>query len=332
MNILTIPPQLTSCEGKDLLTLTDFSPEEITSLLDLAYVLKKDHKSGTTYQPLAGKTLAMIFDKPSTRTRVSFEVGMVQLGGHVMNLNRQDIQMGRGETVEDTAKVLSRYIDGILIRTFDHQTVETLAKHTTIPIINGLTDHYHPCQALADLLTLQEEKGNLSGLKLAYIGDGNNVLHSLMHGAAATGIHLAISTPPGYEPLPIVWKEANELAKKTGSTITFHPNPYTAAENADAIYTDVWASMGQEEEKEKRLQDFTDYQVNQALMDKAKTDAIFLHCLPAYREWEVTAEVLDGPQSVVFNQAENRLHAQKALLVALLGESQVVSKEMDHSA
>jgi ornithine carbamoyltransferase len=281
---------------------------------------------------LAGKTLAMIFDKPSTRTRVSFEVGMVQLGGHVMNLNRQDIQMGRGETVEDTAKVLSRYIDGILIRTFDHQTVETLAKHTSIPIINGLTDHYHPCQALADLLTLQEEKGNLSGLKLAYIGDGNNVLHSLMHGAAATGIHLAISTPPGYEPLPIVWKEANELAKKTGSTITFHTNPHTAAEDADAIYTDVWASMGQEEEKEKRLQDFANYQVNQALMDKAKTDAIFLHCLPAYREWEVTAEVLDGPQSVVFNQAENRLHAQKALLVALLGENQVVANKMDHSA
>jgi ornithine carbamoyltransferase len=318
--------------GRNLLTLTDFSPEEIMSLLDLAYVLKKDNLAGSTYQPLAGKTLAMIFDKPSTRTRVSFEVGMVQLGGHVMNLNRQDIQMGRGETVEDTAKVLSRYIDGILIRTFDHQTVEILSKHTTIPIINGLTDYYHPCQALADLLTLQEEKGNLSGQKLAYIGDGNNVLHSLMHGAAATGIHLAISTPPGYEPLPAVWKEANELAKKTGSIITFHKNPHTAAEDADAIYTDVWASMGQEEEKEKRIHDFADYQINQALMNNAKPDAIFLHCLPAYRGWEVTAEVLDGPQSVVFNQAENRLHAQKALLVALLGENQIVPKEVDHSA
>ncbi|MCH5585354.1 ornithine carbamoyltransferase [Shimazuella sp. AN120528] len=320
MATLSIPSPLKTCTGKSLLTLTDFAPDEITSLLSLAHELKKLQKNEIAYKPLTGKTLAMIFDKPSTRTRVSFEVGMVQLGGHVMNLNRQDIQLGRGETVEDTAKVLSRYIDGILIRTYDHETVDILAKTSTVPVINGLTDYYHPCQALADLLTLQEEKGYLTGLKVAYVGDGNNVLHSLMHGAAATGVHLSISTPAGYEPNLAVWKETEILAAETGASITFYTDPLLAVQEADAVYTDVWASMGQEEEKEKRLKDFAEYQVNQAMMDQAKEDAIFLHCLPAYRELEVTAEVLDGPQSVVFNQAENRLHAQKALLVALLGE------------
>jgi ornithine carbamoyltransferase len=320
MTVQSFPSPLKACKGKNFLTLTDFSPDEITSLLDLAHQLKKLQKSGSAYKPLAGKTLAMIFDKPSTRTRVSFEVGMVQLGGHVLNLNRQDIQLGRGETVEDTAKVLSRYIDGILIRTFDHHMVEALAATTTIPVINGLTDYFHPCQALADLLTLQEEKGFLTGLKVAYIGDGNNVLHSLMHGAAATGVHLSISTPKGYEPNLSIWKEAEKLAELTGVSINFHSDPLLAVQEADAIYTDVWASMGQEEEKEQRMKDFAAYQVNVTLINQAKKDAIFLHCLPAYRGLEVTTEVLDGPQSVVFNQAENRLHAQKALLAALLGE------------
>jgi ornithine carbamoyltransferase len=320
MTTLSVPNPLKACKGRSLLTIPDFSPEEINSLLDLAHELKKAQKSGTFYKPLAGKTLAMIFDKPSTRTRVSFEVGMVQLGGHVMNLNRQDIQLGRGETIEDTANVLSRYIDGILIRTFDHETVEVLANTTTVPVINGLTDYFHPCQALADLLTLQEEKGFLTGLKLAYVGDGNNVLHSLMHGAAATGVHLSISTPTGYEPNVAIWKETEALAVTTGAKITFHTDPLLAVQDVDAIYTDVWASMGQEAEKAKRLQDFEGFQVNQMMLDKAKENAIFLHCLPAYRELEVSTEVLDGPQSVVFNQAENRLHAQKALLVALMGE------------
>jgi ornithine carbamoyltransferase len=321
MNSLLIPHPLITCKGRDFLTLTQYSPTEITSLVDLAYQLKQSQKSGTAPQPLTGKTLAMMFDKPSTRTRVSFEVGMMQLGGHVINLNPQDIQWARGETIEDTAQVLSRYIDGIMIRTSDHATVDAFAQATTIPVINGLTDLYHPCQALADLLTLQEEKGSLSGLKMAYVGDGNNVLHSLMHGAAATGIHLSISTPLGYEPLATVWEEAEVLAKTTGATIKLHHDPLSAVQGVDAIYTDVWASMGQEEEKETRRHDFADYKVNQTMMDIAKTDAIFLHCLPAYRELEVTAEVLDGPQSVVFNQAENRLHAQKAMLIALLGEN-----------
>ncbi|WP_028778166.1 ornithine carbamoyltransferase [Shimazuella kribbensis] len=320
MHTSFVPHVLKSCKGKSLLTLTNLSPEEITNLLDLAYQLKKSTNNDEEFKPLIGKTLAMIFDKPSTRTRVSFEVGMMQLGGHVLNLNRQDIQLGRGESIEDTAKVLARYIDAILIRTFDHESVEILAQTTTVPVINGLTDPYHPCQALADLLTLQEEKGHLTGLKVAYIGDGNNVLHSLMHGAAATGIHLTISTPKGYEPDPTVWNEAETLATTTGATLTFHNNPLIAVEDADAVYTDVWASMGQEEEKEKRLHDFAGFQVTQTMMNKAKDDAIFLHCLPAYRDLEVSAEVLDGPQSVVFNQAENRLHTQKALLIALLAD------------
>lgn len=317
MTTLLLPHSLQTCKVQNLLTLTDFSPEEITSLIDLAYELKT---SSNRPKPLTGRTLAMLFDNPSTRTRVSFEVGMVQLGGHVITLNRQDIQLGRGETIEDTAKVLSRYIDGILIRTSSHASVTAFAKAASIPVINGLTDLYHPCQALADLLTLQEEKGYLQGLKVAYVGDGNNVLHSLMHAAAATGIHLNISTPTGYEPSKEVWNEAEEIASTTGASISFHSNPLTASQGVDAIYTDVWASMGQETEKEKRIRDFAGYQVNQTLMSKAKADAIFLHCLPAYRGLEVSTEVIDSKQSVVFNQAENRLHAQKALLVALLGE------------
>ncbi len=316
MSTLLLPHALQACKGRDLLTLTDFSPEEITSLIDLAHELKNNSNQ---YQPLAGKTLAMIFDNPSTRTRVSFEVGMIQLGGHVLNLHSKDIQLGRGESIEDTAQVLARYIDGILIRTSNHESIASFANSTTIPVINGLTDLYHPCQALADLLTLQDEKGYLTGLKVAYVGDGNNVLHSLMHAAAATGIHLYVSTPSGYEPSKAVWEEAEALASTTGATLTFQANPLAAVAEVDAIYTDVWISMGQEAETEKRKHDFADFQVNQEMMDKAKDDAIFLHCLPAYRGLEVTTDVLEGPQSVAFNQAENRLHAQKALLIALMG-------------
>ena len=294
---LSVSPLLRSCKGKSLLSLTDLSSKEITSILDFSFELKKAQKNGVVYRPLTGKTIATIFDKPSTRTRVSCEVAMTQLGGHVINLHRQEIQLGRGETIEDTAKVLSRYIDGIFIRTFDHTSVMDLATFATVPVINGLTDAFHPCQALADLFTLQEAKGYLSGLKVAYVGDANNVLYSLMHGAAATGMHLSVATPQGYEPDTGIWKEAETLANTTGARLTYHPDPLIAVQATDAIYTDVWTSMGQEEEKEKRLRDFAGYQVNQALMDKAKADAIFLHCLPAYREWEVSSDVIDGPQS-----------------------------------
>ncbi|RAL21359.1 ornithine carbamoyltransferase [Thermoflavimicrobium daqui] len=305
-------------KGKDCLTLTDFSSEEIKELVELAAALKQKHQTGEKNNTLQGKVLALLFDKASTRTRVSFAVGMVQLGGHFLELSQKDLQYGRGESLADTARTLSGYVDAIMIRTFDQQMVEELAKYATIPVINGLTDLYHPCQTLADLLTLKEEKGDLSKQKVTYLGDGNNVLHSLMHGAAAVGMHLAISTPSGYEPLPKVWEETEKIAEQTGAKITFHYDPIEAVQEADAVYTDVWASMGQEEEKEKRKLDFKDYQVNEALMKHAKPNAIFMHCLPAYRGLEVSAGIIDGPQSVVFSQAENRLHAQKALLLALL--------------
>lgn len=300
---------------KSFCTLTDLTPTEISNLLELAAELKTKPYG----QQLQGKTLALLFDKPSTRTRISFEVGMLQLGGNVINLSRQELQLGRGESIEDTAKVLSSYVDGIMIRTFDHQTVTTLAKVATIPVINGLTDAVHPCQALADLLTLKETKGTLAGLKLAYVGDGNNVLHSLMQGAAATGIHLTVSTPSGHKPDEHLWQEATEIAQHTGASLTFYPNPTEAVHDADAVYTDTWVSMGQEAEKEQRQQTFAAYQVNQSLMAYAKRDAAFLHCLPAYRGLEVSSDVIDGPQSVVWQQAENRLHTQKALLINLLG-------------
>jgi ornithine carbamoyltransferase len=305
-------------KGRDFLTLTDITPEDLAALVELATLLKAEARSSQVRSLLAGKTLAMIFDKPSTRTRVSFEAGMAQLGGTALNLQRGELQLGRGESLEDTARVLSRFVDGILIRTFSQEAVETLAHYADIPIINGLTDLYHPCQIVADLLTLTEVKGKLSGLKLAYVGDGNNVLHSLMHGAAMAGMHLSIATPKGYEPLPEVWKEAEALAEKTGAVLSFSHDPFIAVQGVDAIYTDVWISMGQEEEKKERLQAFEGFQVNEVMMALAKEDAVFLHCLPAYRGVEVSASVIDGPQSVVFQQAENRLHAQKALLVALL--------------
>lgn len=305
-------------KGNDFLTLADFSPEVISGLLLKAKKLKNAALLGEHIAPLQGKILGMIFEKSSTRTRVSFEAGMIQLGGQALYLNSQDLQLGRGETIADTAKVLSHYVDGIMIRTFSHNTIEELAHHATIPVINGLTDLFHPCQALADLLTLQETKGELRGLNLAYIGDGNNVAHSLMIGAAKLGVNIAIATPSGYEPNEEIIKRAKEFAVFNGSKIMITNNPLDAVEGADAIYTDVWTSMGQEAENEKRLKAFSSFQVNEGLVQNAKKDFTFLHCLPAHRGEEVSAGVIDGPNSAVFQQAGNRLHVQKALLSEIL--------------
>lgn len=304
--------------GRDFLTLVDYTAEEIQMLLDLAVQLKRRQKEGKPTPILNGKTLGMIFEKSSTRTRVSFEVGMFQLGGQALFLSTQDLQLGRGETIADTARVLSRYLDGIMIRTFAHEKAVELARFATIPVINGLTDDYHPCQVMADLLTIQEKKGHLKGLKLAYVGDGNNMAHSLMQGGALMGMHVAVATPPGYEPRQDVLTYAKKLASAAGSEVTATHLPEEAVEGADVVYTDVWTSMGQEQETQQRLRDFRGYQVDEKLMKRAKPDALFMHCLPAHRGEEVTDEVADGPQSVIFDQAENRLHGQKAILVALM--------------
>ncbi|HHU20506.1 MAG TPA: ornithine carbamoyltransferase [Bacilli bacterium] len=307
-------------KGKDFLTLLDYSTEEITYLLDLAKELKARQKVGKIYRPLEGKVLGMIFEKSSTRTRVSFETGIYQLGGTGLFLSTNDIQLGRGETISDTAKVLSGYLDGIMIRTYEQADVEELAEHSTIPIINGLTDDFHPCQVLADLQTIEEVKGKLAGLKLAFIGDGNNMANSLMIGAAKMGIDFSIASPNAYLPQENIVEKAKAIAKETGAKIELTTDPVVAVKDADVIYTDVWASMGQEEEQEKRLQEFADYQINQQLLEHAKSDYTFMHCLPAHRGEEVTAEIIDGDHSVVFQEAENRLHAQKALMVALMAD------------
>ncbi|MEC5188979.1 ornithine carbamoyltransferase [Geobacillus thermodenitrificans] len=307
-----------SLKGRDFLTLLDFSTEEIFDLLALAGDLKAKQKAGMPYTPLAGKTMAMIFEKPSTRTRVSFEVGMIQLGGSALYLNSNDLQLGRGETIADTARVLSQYVDVIMIRTFAHQKVEELAEYASIPVINGLTDDDHPCQALADLLTIYEVKKTFQGIKLAYVGDGNNVANALLAAAAKVGMNVAIACPPGYEPKAAYVEAARQIGEKTGAAVTVTHDPLEAVAGADAIYTDVWTSMGQESESDERLQVFQPYQVNEALVKAAKPDYIFLHCLPAHRGEEVTAGVMDGPNSMVFEQAGNRLHAQKAILVSVL--------------
>jgi ornithine carbamoyltransferase len=306
-------------KGKDFLSLKDFSAEEIHYLLELASELKKKQLSGEIYTPLYGKTLAMIFEKPSTRTRVSFEAGMTQLGGHALFLSSDDLQLGRGETIADTAKVLSQYVDAIMIRTFAHSKIEELAEHATIPVINGLTDDDHPCQALADLLTIYEMKKKFKGIKLVYVGDGNNVAHALMIAAAQVGMDYTIACPENYAPKQSYVEEALRIAKNTGANIVVHHNPYEAVKDADVIYTDVWTSMGQEKESVERLSIFQPFQVNAELMQYAKPDYIFLHCLPAHRGEEVTSDVIDGEHSVVFQQAENRLHVQKAILLSLLG-------------
>ncbi len=303
---------------KHLLTLHDWSTEEILDTLSLANQLKKEQKQGIPHHHLKGKTLGMIFTKSSTRTRVSFEVGMYQLGGSALFLSANDIQLGRGETIYDTANVLSRFVDGIMIRTFKQSDVEDLAKYGQIPIINGLTDLVHPCQILADFQTVLEKKGKLAGLKMAFIGDGNNVAHSLLYGCAKVGMDISVATPEGYECDPEVVKNALADAEKTGAKITLTHSAEEAIKDADAVYADTWISMGQESEKEEKVKIFMPYQINKELFAKAKPDAIFLHCLPAYRGYEVTEDVIDGPNSVIFDEAENRLHAQKAVMVKLM--------------
>ncbi|MCX7772637.1 MAG: ornithine carbamoyltransferase [Clostridia bacterium] len=305
---------------KHLLCLSEWSSQEIMETLKLAEKLKYENKNGIRHNHLLkGKTLGLIFAKSSTRTRVSFEVGMYQLGGYSLFLSSSDIQLGRGETVSDTAKTLSRYIDGIMIRTFKHSDVVDLADCGTIPVINGLTDSQHPCQILADLQTVKEYKGKLAGLKMAYIGDGNNVANSLLIGCAKVGMNISVATPKGYECDTESVKLAQEAAKESGAAVVTTNDPHEAIKDADVVYTDTWVSMGMEAEKEQRISIFMPYQVNAELMAEAKSDAIFMHCLPAYRGYEVTADIIDGPQSVVFDEAENRLHAQKAVLVKLLG-------------
>ncbi len=303
---------------KHLLKISDLSVSEFEGLMNLTEKLKKETKSNITHHLLKGKSLGMIFAKSSTRTRVSFEVGMQQLGGNPLFLSSADIQLGRGETIYDTANVLSRYLDGIMIRTFLQSDVEDLAKYGSIPIINGLTDDHHPCQALADLFTIYEHKGKLKGLKLAYIGDGNNVAHSLVEACAICGMDFAIATPKGYECNGEIIENAKKQAKQTGCDIVVTNDPVEAISGADAVYTDTWVSMGQEQEKEDRIKIFMPYQINKELFSNAKSNAIFLHCLPAYRGYEMTADIIDSGFSVVFDEAENRLHAQKAVLATLM--------------
>jgi len=309
---------LQKLKGRDFLSLKDYSKDEIKALIDLAVELKDYHKKGIKKDILAGKTLAMIFQKSSTRTRVSFEAGMYQLGGLAHFLSTQDLQIGRGEPISDTARVLSRYVDGILIRTYDQKEVEELAEYADVPVINGLTDLYHPTQALADMLTIYEHKGKLAGIKMAYIGDGNNMVHSLMIAGAKLGLEVRVATPVGYEPNKEVVEMAQGFAQENGGKILLYNDPEAAVKDADVLYTDVWASMGQEKEAEMRKKHFQGYQINAKMLELADNKAIVMHCLPAHRGEEITHEVMEGPQSVVFDEAENRLHAHKAILAALL--------------
>ncbi len=305
-------------KNKDLLTLFDFSSDEIKYLLERAETMKTEQKQGKLSTALAGKSLGMIFENASTRTRVSFEVGMTQLGGHALFLSPRDLQIGRGESLRDTAKVLSRYVDAIMIRTNSHEKVEELAEYADIPIINALTDLYHPCQALADLLTVKEHKGTWDGLKACFIGDGNNVAHSWIIACTKLGMDASLAVPKGYEPDAEVWRKIEELALEMGTKVTCTNDPAEAAYKADVVYTDVWTSMGSEAEQDKRLNDFKGFQINEELMSHAADDYIFLHCLPAHRGEEVSAEVIDGSHSVIYDEAENRLHAQKAVLEAVI--------------
>jgi ornithine carbamoyltransferase len=300
----------------DFLSIRDFTPQQMRRFIDLARQIKAI--PGAYTNALKGKTLAMIFEKPSLRTRVTFDVGIHQLGGFSLYLSPAEINLGKRESVYDVAKNLERMVQGIMIRTFAHEIVEQMAEYAAIPIINGLTDYSHPCQALADYMTVFEVKGTLAGLKIAFIGDGNNVSHSLMFAGAQLGADVWVATPPGYEPDAAAIKWAKERAAQTGGTCNITNDPIQAASNADVIYTDVWTSMGQESEAEKRHEIFRPYQVNASLFACAKPDAIFMHCLPAHRGDEVTSEVIDSPHSVVFQQAENRLHAQKAIMLELM--------------
>jgi ornithine carbamoyltransferase len=318
MNALLQNERIQSMKGRDFLSLVDYTPEEIRALIDLAFELKKLQKEGKPFQPLKGKTLGMIFEKSSTRTRVSFEVGMYQLGGYALFLSRNDLQLGRGETIWDTAKTLSRYVDGIMIRTFAHRNVVELARGATVPVINALTDLYHPCQALCDYMTILEHKGRLTGIKLAYIGDGNNMAHSLMIGASKLGVHIAVASPQGYGPDEEVIKLTSQNIENRGGSLTITEDPKEAIADADIVYTDVWASMGMEEEQKEREIAFRNYQVNEDLVKYAKKDYLFMHCLPAHRGEEVSEGVIDGGHSIIYDQAENRLHAQKAIMAAVM--------------
>ena len=303
-----------SLKGRSFTRVADWSRDELLSVLDLADDLKGRQASHEEHHLLPGRTLAMIFQKPSTRTRVSFEVGMTQLGGHALYLAAGDIQLGRGETLKDTAVVLSRYVDGIMIRTFAQDDVEELAEHASIPVINGLTDISHPCQALADVMTIRERLGRLEGVRVAYLGDGNNVCASLMVACAKLGAAFVAATPEGYEPA----HEAVEIARKAGGQVDLTNDPRDAAEGADVLYTDVWTSMGQDEERDQRLRDLAGFGIDESLVQLANDDAIVLHCLPAHYGEEITEDVLYGPQSAVWDEAENRLHAQKALLALVI--------------
>ncbi len=303
---------------RDLRAISDLTTKDIEAILKHTAVLKKAQRQGKARTTLKGKSLGMIFEKSSTRTRVSFEVGMFQLGGQALFLSSSDLQIGRGEPISDTAHTLSRYLDGIMIRTFAQSMVDELAKHASIPVINGLSDLHHPCQALADLFTVREKKGRLKGLKLAYVGDGNNVANSLIEACVRVGMHISIACPHGYEPDAGVLREAKREAERTGSRLSIGNDPLKAVKDADAVYTDVWASMGQEAEHALRLRVFKEYQVNAKLINAANPGAIVMHCLPAHRGEEIAADVIDGPQSIIFDQAENRLHTQKAVLEMLL--------------
>ena len=308
-------------KGKDLLSIHELSVSEVEEILDFAAQLKAFQKAGIPHRLLEGKTLGMIFEKSSTRTRVSFEVGMYQLGGSALFLSNRDLQLGRGEPIKDTARVLSRYLDGIMIRTFGHERVIELAKYADIPIINGLTDLLHPCQVLTDLLTIQEHKGkNFKSLKMTYVGDGNNMTNSYLYGAAKVGMTLSVATPSDYRPNQEVFQNALEDAKETGAVLSWTDDPVEAVKDADIVVTDTWASMGQESEHDARKQIFAPYQVNSELLKHADKRAVVMHCLPAYRGEEVTEEVFEANAHVIFDEAENRLHTQKAIMALTMAD------------
>lgn len=303
--------------GRDFLSIDDLEPRELDHLLELASKVKQSPMDYATR--LEGRSVALIFEKPSTRTRVSFDVAVASLGGHPVVLSSQELQLGRGETIEDTGRTLSRYVDCVVLRTFGQDRVETLANAASVPVVNALSDHEHPCQVLADLLTVREHRGDLAGLTLTYVGDGNNVAHSLLLGGAKMGMRVRAATPAGYEPAPHIVKRAEQIAAETKGAIAVGGDAGEAATGADVLYTDVWASMGQEDEHDVRTQVFRPFQLNAGILSRAADAAIVMHCLPAHRGEEITDEVIDGPQSVVWDQAENRLHTQKALLLMLLG-------------
>lgn len=307
-------------QHKDLLSIHDLTSEEVERILTMAQKLKRMQKIGVPHEYCKGKTLAMLFSKASTRTRISFETGFHQLGGHAIYLSDKDSQIGRGEPIRDTARVLSRMVDGIMVRTFAHASAVELAAYASIPVINGLTDLLHPCQALTDLLTIREHRKTFKGRKLVYVGDGNNMAHSLMYACAKVGMNMVCASPRGYQPDPVVVKQAQEDAALTGCTVTVEENIFKAAENADVLYADVWTSMGEEAERDVRMAALHEYQINSELLKVAREDALVMHCLPAHRGEEIMEEVLEGPQSVVWDEAENRLHTQKAIMALLMSD------------